>query len=79
MVKAGMSPMATIQAATTGAAELIGDRQDIGELAPGRYADIIAVKGDPLSDVTELERVQFVMKGGIVYKADGRQTETAAP
>lgn len=72
MVKAGMTPIDAITAATASAADLIGDARDIGSIQSGRYADIIAVSGDPLADVTELERVQFVMKGGAVYKAAGR-------
>jgi imidazolonepropionase-like amidohydrolase len=71
MVKAGMSPMDAIIAATGSAADLIGDTQDIGSVQAGRYADIVAVSGDPLKDITELERIQFVMKGGVVYKANG--------
>ena len=74
MVKAGMTPMDAIKAATTSAADLIGDSADIGSVQPGRYADIIAVSGDPLADVTQLEHVQFVMKGGVVYKAGGAPT-----
>lgn len=72
MVKAGMSPADAITAATAGAAELIGDARNIGSIQAGRYADIIAVAGDPLADVTTLEKVGFVMKGGTVYKADGK-------
>jgi imidazolonepropionase-like amidohydrolase len=71
MVKAGVSPMDAILAATRNAADLIGDSADIGSVQPGRFADIIAVRGDPLADITELERVQFVMKGGQVYRQDG--------
>ena len=71
MVKAGMPPMDAIIAATGSAADLIGDTQDIGSVRPGRYADIVAISGDPLRDITELERVKFVMKGGVIYKADG--------
>jgi imidazolonepropionase-like amidohydrolase len=71
LVKAGMTPMDAIKAATTSAADLIGDPADIGSVQPGRYADLVAVAGDPLKDVTELERVQFVMKGGVVYRAGG--------
>lgn len=66
MVRFGMTPMATIQAATVRAAKLLG--VNAGVLAAGRYADIIAVKGDPLTDVTQLEHVGFVMKGGKIYK-----------
>ena len=72
MVSAGMPPMEAIRAATTSAADLIGDTQDIGSVQPGRYADIVAVSGDPLQDITTLEHVQFVMKGGMIYKADGK-------
>jgi imidazolonepropionase-like amidohydrolase len=71
MVKAGMPPIDAIIAATGRAADLIGDSQDIGSIRPGRYADIVAVSGDPLADITELERVEFVMKGGVVYKIGG--------
>ena len=53
-------------------AELLGREADLGTLEPGRYADVVAVSGDPLQDVTELERVQLVMKGGHVVKAAGQ-------
>jgi imidazolonepropionase-like amidohydrolase len=72
MVRAGMTPMDAIWAATHNAADLIGATGDIGAVAPGRYADIIAVDGDPLQDITTLERVRFVMKGGEVVKRDGQ-------
>ncbi len=68
LVQAGLSPMEAILAATRNAADLIGDSADIGSVQPGRYADIVAVAGDPLQDVTVLEHVTFVMKGGVVYK-----------
>jgi imidazolonepropionase-like amidohydrolase len=68
MVRYGLTPMQAIQSATQSAAELLGWADKVGSVAPGRYADIIAVDGDPLKDVTELERVTFVMKGGVVYK-----------
>lgn len=70
MVKAGMKPMDAIRSATAVAAELIGAADKIGSLQPGRYADIIAVSGDPLADITQLERVSFVMKGGSVYRRE---------
>ncbi|HEY1527724.1 MAG TPA: amidohydrolase family protein [Candidatus Angelobacter sp.] len=64
----GMTPVDVIRAATVNAAESLGWQDRIGVLEPGKFADIIAVSGDPLADVTELERVQFVMKGGEVVK-----------
>ena len=72
LVKAGLPPMEAIYAATRNAAQLIGTPNDIGSVQAGRYADIIAVDGDPLGDITELQRVQFVMKGGEVFKAGGK-------
>lgn len=69
MVEYGMTPMQAIQAATVHAAELIGWPEDVGAIAAGRYADIIAVSGNPLENVRLLENVQFVMKGGQVYKS----------
>jgi len=77
LVSAGMTPMEAIKAATSSAADLIGDAADIGSVQPGRYADLVAVSGDPLKDVTELERVKFVMKGGVVYKAAGQAAATS--
>ncbi len=67
MVKFGQTPMQAIQAATVNAADLIGNSR-IGQLRPGAFADIIAVKADPLQDVRALENVAFVMKGGELYK-----------
>jgi imidazolonepropionase-like amidohydrolase len=78
MVKGGMTPMEAIISATSTAAEAIGVPEDIGSIQPGRYADIVAVSGDPLSDVTELQRVQFVMKGGVVYRRDGQPAVLAS-
>ena len=71
MVEWGMTPMQAIQSATTSAADLLGWSDRVGSIQAGRYADIVAVDGDPLRDITELERVKFVMKGGVVYKGDG--------
>ena len=68
MVKLGLTPLQSIQAATVNAADLLGWSGKVGSIEPGKWADIIAVDGDPLSDVTQLERVKFVMKGGEVYK-----------
>jgi imidazolonepropionase-like amidohydrolase len=64
-----MSPMQAIQAATINAADLLGWKDRIGSVSPGKYADLVAVAGDPLKDPAELSRVQFVMKGGTVVKA----------
>jgi imidazolonepropionase-like amidohydrolase len=69
MVKWGMTPMQAIQAATASAAEALGRTGDVGAIAVGRYGDLIAVAGDPLADVTRLQSVAFVMKGGEVFKA----------
>jgi len=69
MVDAGIPAMDSILAATSGAADLIGDQADIGSIQPGRYADIIATRGDPLADIDQLQHVDFVMKGGKVVKA----------
>jgi imidazolonepropionase-like amidohydrolase len=68
MVKYGMAPMQAIQAATSSAADLLGRSDQIGSIKKGKYADVIAVAGDPLKDVSLLENVQFVMKDGKVYK-----------
>ncbi|HXV73116.1 MAG TPA: amidohydrolase family protein, partial [Sphingomonadales bacterium] len=68
MVHYGMTPMQAIQSATVSAAELLGWQGKTGAVAPGYFADIIAVRGDPLADITVLENVFFVMKGGVVYK-----------
>jgi imidazolonepropionase-like amidohydrolase len=64
----GMSPMQAIRSATTSAAELLGWSDRLGTIEAGKIADIVAVSGDPLADITELERVRFVMKEGVVYK-----------
>ena len=76
MVRYGHTPMQAIQSATTGAADLLGWSDRVGSVAPGRYADLVAVDGDPLADITLLEHVNFVMKGGVVYK-DSRQRTPA--
>jgi imidazolonepropionase-like amidohydrolase len=73
MVRYGLTPMQAIQSATTSAADLLGWSDRVGSITPGRYADLVAVEGDPLADITLLERVNFVMKGGVVYK-DTRQS-----
>src|SRR5579862_4558075 len=68
MVKYGMTPMQAIQSATTSAADLLGHSDLLGDIRPGKFADVIAVSGDPLQDISVLEHVQFVMKDGKVYK-----------
>jgi len=68
MVEWGLTPMQAIQAATVNAADLLGWSDRVGSVQPGRFADLVAVAGDPLADIHELERVTFVMKGGVVYK-----------
>ena len=66
-VQYGMTPMQAIQSGTSVAAALLGQEQNLGAVAPGLYADLVAVAGDPLRDITELQHVKFVMKGGMVY------------
>jgi len=66
-VQYGMTPMQAIQSGTSVAAALLGQEQNIGTIAPGFFADLVAVAGDPTRDITELQRVKFVMKGGTVY------------
>jgi imidazolonepropionase-like amidohydrolase len=74
MVAAGMPPLFTIQAATTHAAELLRHIGELGVVAPGAFADVIAVDGNPLDDVTVLQHVAFVMKEGRIYKRAGQAT-----
>jgi imidazolonepropionase-like amidohydrolase len=76
LVKAGLTPMEAISAATHNAADLIGDSADIGSVQPGRFADIVAVAADPLQDVRVLEHIDFVMKGGAVVKMGGVAVES---
>ncbi len=72
MVQYGMTPMQAIQAATVNAADLLGWQDRVGSIEPGKYADLIAVSGDPLADIRVLEKVGFVMKGGTVYRNEIR-------
>src|SRR5262249_42636382 len=64
----GMTPMQAIQAATLSGADLMGWSGKVGVVAPGSYADMVATSGDPLQDITRLERVKWVMQGGKVHK-----------
>jgi|HubBroStandDraft_2_1064218.scaffolds.fasta_scaffold07099_4 imidazolonepropionase-like amidohydrolase len=68
MTKLGLQPLEAIRAATTNAAELMGWSEKVGSIEPGKFADIIAVSGDPIADIGELEHVKFVMKGGTIVK-----------
>ena len=68
--KAGMQPLDAIRAITTNAAEMLGWQDRVGAIEPGKFADLIAVSGDPIADITEIERVRFVMKNGEVVKND---------
>ncbi|HUA16044.1 MAG TPA: amidohydrolase family protein [Verrucomicrobiae bacterium] len=68
MVKFGMTPAQAIRAATVTASELLGEQDSLGTIEAGKLADIVAVPGDPLADVTVMEKVDFVMKGGTIYK-----------
>jgi len=67
-VKYGQTPAEALRSATVTASELLGMHKDIGTIEAGKLADIVAVKGNPLTDITFLEHVDFVMKGGVVYK-----------
>jgi imidazolonepropionase-like amidohydrolase len=68
MVKYGMTPAQAIRSATMTGAELLGMQDKIGSIETGKMADIVAVPGDPLKDITALEKVNFVMKNGVVYR-----------
>ena len=72
MVRYGMTPMQAIQAGTLSGATLLGRETEVGSVATGKFADLVAVKGDPLQDIAVLEHVDFVMKGGSVFKRDGQ-------
>ena len=75
MVQAGMPAVFALQAATTHAAELLKHQRDLGSITAGKLADVIAVPGDPLQDVSLMKRVSFVMKDGVIYKRDGKALE----
>jgi imidazolonepropionase-like amidohydrolase len=77
LVQAGLPPMVAIQAATTHAATLLKHDADFGSLTAGKYADVVAVPGNPLDDISLMPRVDFVMKAGTVYKQQGQPTPAA--
>ena len=70
LVKFGMKPADALRAGTSLAADLMGWQDQVGTVEKGKYADLVAVEGDPLKDITELARVEFVMKGGSVIRND---------
>jgi hypothetical protein len=74
MIAGGLPAMEAIRAATSRAADLLGAADQIGSIQPGRFADLVAVKGDPLTDTTQFSKVQFVMKGGRIYRQNGSPT-----
>lgn len=74
LIAGGLSPMQAIYAATRDAAELLGAADRVGSVQPGRYADLVAVAGNPLKDTAQFEQVRFVMKGGVIYRTDGAPT-----
>ena len=75
MVQAGMPPMFTLQAATLNAAQLLRHDKDLGTVAAGKIADVVAVPGDPIADISLMKQVSFVMKDGTVYKLNGAPVE----
>ncbi len=78
MIAGGLAPMDAILAATHNAADLIGAADRLGTIQAGRFADLVAVAGDPLGDVTQFQKVQFVMKAGVVYRQGGHPTLAGA-
>jgi len=68
MTKRGIPPLEVVRAATLNAAELMGWQDDVGSVEVGKYADLIAVEGNPLTDIAILQHVEFVMKGGTIVK-----------
>jgi imidazolonepropionase-like amidohydrolase len=75
MVQAGMPSMFALQAATTHAAELLKHDKDIGSVTAGKFADLVAVPGNPVDDISQMKKVSFVMKEGVVYKSDGKAVD----
>ncbi len=76
LVKAGLPPAYTLQMATINAAELLGHQDELGTVSPGKYADVVAVPGNPLEDINVMSKVNFVMKAGVIYKRDGQEVLT---
>jgi imidazolonepropionase-like amidohydrolase len=77
MVQAGMPPMFTLQAATINAAQLLKHDKDLGTVAAGKFADVVAVPGDPIADISVMTHVSFVMKDGVVYKLNSTPVQFA--
>ncbi len=75
MVQAGMPPLFAIQTATTHAAELLRHEKELGSIAAGKLADVIAVPGNPIGDISQMKQVSFVMKEGVIYKRDGKAVD----
>lgn len=73
LVKDGIPPIYALQMATTHAASLLKHQEEIGSISAGKFADVVAVPGDPLKDINLMSKVSFVMKGGVVYKQDGKE------
>ena len=71
MVDLGMKPVDALRAGTSSDADLLGIADKVGTLEPGKWADVVAVPGDPLKDIRQTEHVLFVMKEGVVYRNDG--------
>jgi imidazolonepropionase-like amidohydrolase len=78
-VESGMAPLEAIRTATLNAAQLLGWQDRVGALDAGKFADLIAVSGDPLKDISESERVPFVMKGGVVVKDSDSKRQPPRP
>jgi imidazolonepropionase-like amidohydrolase len=79
LVKAGLPPAYTLQMATINAAQLLGHDDELGTVSAGKYADLVAVPGDPLDDITVMSKVDFVMKAGVIYKRDGQEMVIHSP
>ena len=78
LVAAGLTPMQAIVAGAASAAEHLGWAKDVGAVVPGRFADLVAVEGDPLQDIRRLERAHFVLKGGVIVKSTGLAQDRSA-